>query len=220
MKTFANGLLLAGFFWSLTASASIITYSDRTAWSMAAGPTVLDDFNDLASGSRPLTTQSADAGDFTVSTSGGWSVVFGNRSIDGTIGGGASTSTVFTLAFTFDSPINAFGIDVQGWNDDTDEDGIDELRTVVFADSSRVPVTTQVDQGVRFFGFTSTDDFRVVNFTGVPGVSGDAWAFDNLAYSRSEVPAPSTFLCFLSGVLGLIAKHRCDHKRQSGPHTG
>ena len=209
MKTTANALMFVGMLWASHAGAAIMTYSERSAWRTAAGFTTLDDLNDLASASSPLATQSVDAGDFTISTSGGWSITFSNTTIDGTIGANASTSARFTLAFTFDQAINAFGLDVRGWNDDEVDDGVDVLRTAVFADSVNVPVTTQEDQGVRFFGFTFPSAFRSVSFAGVPGVSGDAWSFDNVAYSSSKVSAPATFVLLGIGLGALGARlHR------------
>lgn len=187
------------------AGATIVTFSDRITWQAAAGATTLDDLNDLATAASPVSTGSIDAGDFTIRNTGTFLTVFGASIIDGTIAGNVSTSARNGLIFEFDDAISAFGLDLLNWNDDI-------LRTEVFADSQPVPVTVQDGPGERFFGLTSSDAFTAVSFEGISGVSGDAWTFDNVAYSgvtsSITVPVPATLALLVLGLLGMKLQRR------------
>ena len=185
-------------------AAIITTYTTRADFDLAVGPTTLEDLNALPLGTSfvgfPL-----DLGAFsllrTVLGEPGQIQIAGLPfNIDGSRYGFVVTQAALDMVFTFDSPISAFGLDVVAWNDGF-------IRTTVEADGTSVPVTSQVGQGSRFFGFSSDTAFTQVRFI---GGTGDSWGFDNITFASTEIPEPATLTLFAVGLgaLGFVGWRR------------
>jgi len=186
-------------------AATITTYSTRAAFDLAVAPTTLEDLNSQTPSVSFIGT-ALDLGPFEVLLTGS-DVFFGEieagtgpNNIDGTTYGNVLTSDSWgDVVFTFDSAITAFGLDVDAWNDYF-------IRTTVKADGTNVPVTAQVGVGSRFFGFSSDVSFTEVRFV---GGNGDGWGFDNIAFTDTSVPEPSSLVLWAGlGVMGLIGARR------------
>lgn len=191
-----------------TAQATIVTYSSRAAFDAASGATTMQDFNAVPVGTSFL-NKTFDLGDFSVSRPGelngfgqfdGGSGAFNvNGTTYGEVNDRAAPGVNDEVVFTFASAIFAFGLDAFALNDVL-VDG-NKARTFADADGMSVPLSTQVGQDRRFFGFTSDVAFTTVHFVGTG--QNDNWGFDDLTYSaRSSVPEPGSLA--LAG-LGLAA---------------
>ena len=185
-------------------AAIITTYTTRADFDLAVGPTTLEDLNAVPLGT-PFVGAPLDLGAFSllrtaIGQPGGIQSDVGTFNIDGSPYGFVVTQAPLDMVFTFDSPISAFGLDVVAWNDGF-------IRTTVEADGTSVPVTSQVGQGSRFFGFSSDTAFTQVRFI---GGTADAWSFDNITFASTEIPEPATLTLFAVGLgaLGFVGWRR------------
>ena len=185
------------------ANAAVIQeFSDRTAFTTAAGAPLTNETFSSFIADTPFHTTPLDIGLFTISMTGSPPKFFGNKidvvPIDGSFGvDGTNTMGVFTrpgqsLILTFESPIFAFGADFYDWNDDL-------LRTDVIvggADVLSPPIDTTSPP--RFYGFISDMPFTTVEFR---GLENDVYGMDNLAFGGAyvgvpPVPEPGTLAIF------------------------
>jgi hypothetical protein len=173
----------------------------RAGWATAHGaPLLTEGFESLAA----APTNPFDFGDFTLGFSGTGFTLYGANALtrtEGTQGLGFTGSG--TVTFTFDSAINAFGID---WS------SFDSPATVIaYSDDAGgaiadvfVPVTIA---GAGFLGVRNTVGFTTVSFA---VTSGEILEFDNIQYGAAAVPEPVTLALF-----GLAAAGYAGHRRRS-----
>lgn len=178
-----------------TSHAAIIQYSSRAAFDLAAGPTLLQDFESFIPASNAFHGVSFDFGDFAAfndaNSAGG-----GHIAAPGVINGSAEILGVVTLAgaqfrLTFDFPIVALGFDTFNLADQRFDD-------LVFNNSTLdvVSVHDPIDQ-TRFWGFVSDTPFTTITIRqtgfGAGGGDTDGFRIDNVAYT----PAPSGAVALL-----------------------
>lgn len=199
---------------SIGHSATLATYTDRTAFTAAAGGSVsTETFNSFVS-ETPFHTSALDVGPFTISMSAGVSTssdrnridlpphAFAVFNVDGTAIANALTGAGQSLYLVFDSPITAFGADFADFNDQI-------LRTNIVVGSDTLATSVTPASGVRFFGFTSDTPFTTVEFR---GVNNDGYGIDNVAFSSNaggRVPEGGSTLVLLGLVtIGLAGIRR------------
>ncbi len=182
-----------------SASAATVLYTDRSAFQADAPGLMTEGFNSDFVGANEV-----DFGDFTVrvgragvnlnSANGATLpqlVSEGTRSIF-TIDTTAPSTVGNNVRFRFDTPVTAFGIDIN-----------DHGSTLLQAanDGSLATVDLTTGQASLFFGVIDTVPFNelVISWNNAQ----DAVGFDNLEYG-SPVPVPAAIWLFGSGLLGLI----------------
>jgi hypothetical protein len=188
---------------SMYSHATIVIYSDQSDFLSYTTSLALEDFNSQTNGATFHTTP-LDVGSFTLSMTGTPEmnrnyidfppVEFSTFDIDGTTVVNAYTSGDDSLFLTFDSAINAFGVDLAAFND-----GVH--RTSIFVNGTElIPSATSGDQ-VRFFGLISETIFTTIEFR---GLRNDGYALDNVLYGTGiAVPVPAAAWLFGSALAGL-----------------
>jgi len=196
LKNACGALALLGA--SFSASATITTYTDHTAWAAASGASTLYDFNSDTAGSFT----SKDFGDFTgtmVNLSSAPRIESGEIKLQ------TSTSNS-ALKITFDSSQSAFGFDWRNTDPTGDKIEINILgQNFIFG-----------SRGSGFFGLTSTTLFTEALFGDSAG-NGGALTYgylDNFEYNAnpSAVPVPAAVWLMGSGLLGLMGFSRKNKK--------
>ncbi len=177
-------------------AATITTYSNRTAFDLAVGPSVVETLNDFTVGTSFSGTP-LDVGDLTLLVTTSEPAGFiadgsGLLNIDGTPFGSVNTQSSRDMVFTFHAPTLAFGLDVRNLNDLG-------VRTTVEADGQSVPIGALPD--AAFFGFSSDMEFTEVRFVG--GIA-DTWGFDNITYASVDpIPIPAALPLFISAIASI-----------------
>ena len=183
---------------ALPSNAAVTQYTDRTSFSTAAGPLVIENFSGFSDGDI---APSSDLGPFTVSTNGFSSIasdagiynVNGSRflyvQITADTGGGGPGS----VTFTFDSAITAFGADFESLNNNAPR----TYAVVGGTTFDPLPISPS------FLGFVSDTAFTSVTFFNPLGNSSDdQFGVDNLSFSTSRggvVPEPATWAMMIAG---------------------
>ena len=203
MKLSMNKLLAGALVYVLAtfnASATLIGFTDRSAWEAAVGGTfTTEDFSSTPSAVYEFSP--VDVGDFTVSVTGS---TFGStwHNISSTGSGGAAFNSVngtqqLNLAtgdiggttLEFDFEIYAFGAD---WA------GVSDSRTTSFLIDGILLDIPSLTGG--FFGFVS-DTTLTTNFLTLTAGAADGFGMDNLVYAAT-VPEPSIMALIGLGLLG------------------
>ena len=201
----AVGLLISG-----NASADTVLYTDRGAF-QAAVPTLATEGFNTSFTDAPI----VDFGNFTVNAGFDdvhWtSIASLPQLVSEDIGAiylfdATQPTTIGNSArFLFDTPISAFGIDI---NDHSSP-------RLTVRNNGSLPVT-ELAAGLPtlFVGFTDTVPFYEVEIFWNRAV--DAVGFDYLQYSTSAVvPVPAAFWLFGSGLIGLAGIARRESKKTS-----
>lgn len=217
-----------------SAPASIMVYTERSAWVAAVSFYVTEDFEGLSPDT--FTLGDNDAGRITVRVSGlNSGVLVGQNAItrDSTSPFNVNDSTQLTLEtdrdgvdqqlvdILFGHNINAFAGD---WNSTTSSSGL----TVTLGSEVIKFNEFLTGMGDGFLGFVSSAAFSIARFDqlnlteNVAGfTNNEVFGLDNLSISEgvvaiNAVPAPSSFMLFGLGLAVLVfAKHRCTRSAQS-----
>lgn len=198
--------------------ATIIEYSDRSAFEAALTSFTTQDFESLL-GVGDFNSGIVDVGDFTVGSAyslGGAAGNFVTSSPDGAIDfngsvfGRAAVLRDLPLSVDFDFEIFAFGVELDEFGDVSGSSTINILGHQL--DTGGPSVGTDSDP--YFFGVISSIGFSNVSFStqrDPSSGSGDGFGFDNFTYSTelvTSVPAPITLYLFMQGVILLMVGKR------------
>jgi|GEM_PF-5598724 len=193
---------------------AITTFSDRGAFESAAGQLDLEDF-ELVQQEISFLETPATVGNLTFSLSViGQDFDFPQFNIVGPLPGSSETGvngssqalvaigTTGSVDISIDRPVTAFGFDTRDFNDFGD--------TLVLVAGETIIPPTNPSTALTFFGVVSTTPFDTITFAfpdSFPGGSpnsptdGDGFGIDNIAFSSSVVPEPSS--AFLVAFTGL-----------------
>jgi hypothetical protein len=180
---------------ALPAHAAVTTYTDRAAFTAAAGALTTETFNSAVSQtsfqSSPVVFGPMSILGFGVQDDRNFidipPISFTEFNIDGTTILSAFTRTDAGLVFTFATPITAWGADFGGLQNG-------QLRSVInVAGETLTPPIGE--NGLSFYGFTSSVAFTTVTFTS-SGVQ-DGFAIDNVSFNA--VPEPSSWALMIIG---------------------
>lgn len=195
-------------FMALPASASFSVYTDQASFLAATGPVQTTTFNTYT---VDLSANNFDFGAFTSQGNISVDAPSQNYTIDGSTNLFVDTAYGGWSDLRFDQPIVAFG----AWFNGINPTNRPYNSIIADADSlagygsySRVgnylPPTTP-GGALQFIGFTSTQAFNRIIFTGV-GCCHSSYAIDNIVHATAlaPVPEPESYAMLLAG-LGLIA---------------
>jgi len=186
-------------------NAATLTYTEKTAFTSAAGSLRIEDFNALVNGSAFHTTP-LDVGAFTLSMTGTPlttrnfidapppDYVYFDFSVDGTTFAFIHIDSDDSLFVTFDSPITAFGVDLRELNSDS-------LSTEIIAAEITITPAIKGEENLRFIGIISDTPYSTVEFRGLT-IGG--FGMDNVMFSGTAIPIPTAIWLFSTGLLGLI----------------
>ncbi len=201
-------LLITVFFSSeVTASPSyfyndIIT--DRASFQAASGPLYSESFEDSFSDTYSLSFSAENPDAFVITSD----IIMDHNDFsrivtDGIYAVSFEEYPTSTITFSFDNPINAFGIDVNDMNFGTMtySDNLGNSFTDVLQGSTMEGTMLNP----QFFGVVNTDAFTSVTltFTNTDASLSGTLALDRLEYGMASVPLPASLLFLLSGIIGL-----------------
>ncbi len=193
---------------SSTANAATVTlYDDRTTFNTATGSLTTETF-DLFTTETPIPANVGfDFGDFSITpTIVNFSIVDPDPTAVLNVNGTPYVRGIGnfgdTFAFTFDTPITAFGIDLSDFNDDLQRTQVSILGQTI------LPPVTQGRLQRTFLGFISDMAFSSVTFEVLDVPFGEGAGIDNLTYgvaAVNDIPLPAAFPLFLAGLAGIGA---------------
>lgn len=186
---------------SMSASAALISYNDRTTFEAAVVGEITDN---LESASGNFQTASIDRGVYSFQADGGFNNIIttgGFGDVDGSQFGRVGLNPGDNLTFTFDALIFAFGADLNAFND------VVQRTTVTAVGSGTVfPPINPVNQQNTFFGVVSDIGFTTLTFS---STRTEGFGIDNITYASVAVPEPSIIALFAWGLFGLgLARRR------------
>lgn len=198
LKTLATStLLITALGASFIANAALITFTDRSAWRIAAGGgsgNLTEDFNAYV----PSTSFITQAGGVESPPGGHPMTLF----VDGTAASRirANTSPSITTIFAFSEPVFAVGFDVGARTNITDNlDMLTSLGDATYFANSYTEST--------FFGlvYDDSENFTSILFHDFSNNGADWSLSDNWeAFSPVPVPVPAAAWLFGSGLVGLV----------------
>lgn len=201
-------VVVAGSIVSRAAAVSL-TFTDEATFLSAVASTTKESFEGLTATNGP-TANFFDLPDFDISVTspvspgaGIFNVpLAGGFATDGSNWLAYQSDVNDTLRFDFDTPINAFGINITDWGDF-------RPGSLFFSndagDNFTVAVSPQSNGNLIFFGLINpTMSFTQIVFTNT--ADNEGYGIDEVYYSSSPanpIPEPSTLLLLASGLGGL-----------------
>jgi hypothetical protein len=186
------GLLLA----SLTASATITTYTDLALWQSAVGAVVVEPFSPLC-----CTTWITDAGSIGAPQSGGF--------LSGTVWRGNLTSTnETTFTYAPGGVPTALKAVAGNWDTVPNSQGSGIFIELNLSGGGTQLVVSSLNTTAlsnSFFGWTSTVPFTSFRMytQQVGGITAEHFDVDDVRYATVLLPEPATFVLIGSALLGL-----------------
>jgi hypothetical protein len=122
-------------------------------------------------------------------------------------------TTTATLTFNFATPINSFGAYIVGLGNDAPFNfRFDDATGQVTLTASGLSDGYSEVQFLGFTDFGQSISSVALNLTEVPADAINSWSYalgiDDVNYSSSAVPEPTSVLLLITGGAGLIAKRR------------
>lgn len=199
---------------SAPAFASVVTYTDESAWREAAGTYALENFDGFTAGAQISTLPSLGLALDKLGAYNAYPAIYKNNC------GGSSKSGLNTLVnFGYPCVIGTKGdlvfrqlpgsniLAMGYWNT-----GGDDSTKLAFFDANNTAmgsITAAV--GLRFVGLVSTEAPTLIRITAVAGnlvfSIDDLQVAGQIAGRSSDVPAPQTFALMLAGLM-LVARGR------------
>ncbi len=213
------GLLMIAL--HLPVQASVIVYTDRTAWETAVGSFITEDFNTLAPAPFTMGRNNAGLVDIDIiglngyTNPGRWNRIAAGGSntfdVDGstflTLETDRSGTDQQLTRLIFDRPISGFAAD---WNSTTNSSLL--TLTIGFDQINFSDYLTGAGDG--FLGFVANRWFNLASFDQL-GTDNEVFGLDNLSFSPAPVPTPSSLLLLALGLGGIGWSHRRRRKSAS-----
>lgn len=198
----------AAVLFASTAQAAVTTFSDRSAFNAAAAVRVSDDFEHTPYGKSTDYAMGYRGDGFTVKGSGLYLLGVDPDNYPSYYQWGSGDVMLYrrngVATFTFDTPVNAIGLDLM-----TILSGAGEVEVAVDGVIHRVSTANRPTR--TFFGLTSDTAFSSFTITSRGGLG----LFDNLSFGglSSAVPEPSTWAMLITGFGGVGAMMRRSRRR-------
>jgi PEP-CTERM motif len=189
--------------------------ASRAAFQAASGALTLESFEDAFAPSTSISFPIGGPQAFTVTSSGDPldQASFSRGVTDGTFSLFVNEDRPgYTVTFTFDNPIKAFGLDVNdmSFGTMTFSDNLGNVNTDVLTNDGGGPLGGPGFENLQFFGVTNTTAFNTVQLTFVNNSASTGSIYlDRLEYASTlsgsaVVPEPSTFALLGIGGLALV----------------
>jgi len=200
--------------WNTAEAALIFSHTDRSAWEAAAGgaPDFTEDFNAIPGGLLIPVSPPIVVGTLTIEGASKPATSIpslansplGDQSVDGSlyilVRVGAASEYDESITFTFDTPISAFGFDLNS-NPLPVGDPINFATNGSGGGTFALPAT---DITTEFRGFVFDTPFT--SFTLTSSEIQPTWGLDNLV--AFSIPEPATLGLMGLGALGMTARRR------------